>query len=210
MYISEPVAKYIEDLSAKLPAPGGGSAAAFSCALGIALLEMVANFTVGKEASLDDKKRLGDILPRIKKVKEEAQKYIDEDVAAYGKVREAYKTPKEDPKRVEKIEAATKEAANVAVNTAKIGQRAVSLARTLVEIANKNLITDVVIGALLIKAGFDASLWNVDINLHYIKDKDFAFDVKTGLEPAKNEITAKVRKIEEKTKKVLGERKLFS
>jgi formiminotetrahydrofolate cyclodeaminase len=209
-YLEQSVEKYIEDLGAKLPAPGGGSAAAFSVALGIALLEMVANFTVGKEASEEDKKRLGDILPRIKEAKKDAQKYIDEDVAAYGKVREAYKTPKEEPGRKEKIEKATKAACNVAVETAKISQRAISLARTLVEIGNKNLITDVVIGALLIKAGFESSMWNVDINLHYIKDKDFGFEVKTTLEPAKNEINAKFRKIEDKTKKILGERKLFA
>lgn len=210
MYIKESVEKYIEDLSAKLPAPGGGSAAAFSSALGIALLEMVANFTVGKEASEDDKKRLEDILPRIKQVRKEAQKYIDEDVAAYKKAREAYKTPKEDPERRTKIENATKEATQVAVNTAKVSQRAISLGRTLVEIANKNLITDVIIGALLVKSGFDSSLWNVEINLQYIKDKDFVFGVKTILEPAKKEIAAKLKKIEEKTKRILQERRLFA
>ena len=210
MYIKESVEKYIEDLSAKLPAPGGGSAAAFSSALGIALLEMVANFTVGKEASEDDKKRLEDILPRIKQVRKEAQKYIDEDVAAYKKAREAYKTPKEDPERRTKIENATKEATQVAVNTAKVSQRAISLGRTLVEIANKNLITDVIIGALLVKSGFDSSLWNVEINLQYIKDKYFVFGVKTILEPAKKEIAAKLKKIEEKTKRILQERRLFA
>jgi len=210
VYFKESVEKYIEDISAKLPAPGGGSAAAFSCALGIALLEMAANFTVGKEASEDDKRRLGDILPRIKQARQEAQKYIDEDVAAYKKAREAYKTPKEDPERKTKIEDATREATQVAVNTAKVSQRAISLGRTLVEIANKNLITDVIIGALLVKSGFDSSLWNVEINLQYIKDKDFIFDVKTILEPAKREVAAKIRKIEEKTKRILQERRLFA
>jgi len=210
MYINESTERYLADLGAKLPAPGGGSAAAFSSALGIALLEMVANFTVGKEDCDEDRKRLADILVRIKQAKQEAQKYIDEDVAAYGKAREAYKIPKDDPARKERIEEATKEACRVAVDTAKVSRRAISLARTLVEIGNKNLITDVVIGALLVRAGFNSSLWNVDINLQYIKDKDFAFDVKTQLGPARNEVEAKFRKIEEKTRKVLGERKLFS
>jgi len=209
MYVKGSVEKYIEDLGAKLPAPGGGSAAAVSCALGIALLEMVANFTVGKESSEDDKKRLNDILPRIKKAKEEAQRYIDEDVVAYAKAREAYKIPKEDPERKKKIEDATKDAANVAINTAKLSQRAISLARTLVEIGNKNLITDVIIGALLVKAGFDSSMWNVDINLNYIKDESFTFDTKTALEPARQEIAAKIRKIEDKTKRILQEGRLF-
>jgi formiminotetrahydrofolate cyclodeaminase len=208
-YLEQPVSKYLADLGAKLPAPGGGSAAAFSCVLGIALLEMVANFTVGKEASPDDAKRLTEILPRLKQAHAQAQAYIDEDVAAYSKVRDAYKTPKEDPQRKQKIEVATKNAATVAINTAKLSQRAISLGRTLVEIGNKNLITDVIIGALLVKAGFDSSLWNVDINLHAIKDENFVFDAKTTLEPARQEITAKMRKIEEKTKRILKEGRLF-
>ena len=49
MYIEDSLKKYIDDLSAKLPAPGGGSAAALTGALGVSLILMVLNYTVGKE-----------------------------------------------------------------------------------------------------------------------------------------------------------------
>ena len=41
--------KYIDDLADKKPAPGGGCAAALVASLGVGLLSMVANFTIGKE-----------------------------------------------------------------------------------------------------------------------------------------------------------------
>ncbi|MBI5145023.1 MAG: cyclodeaminase/cyclohydrolase family protein, partial [Candidatus Omnitrophica bacterium] len=40
--------KYSDDLAAKLPAPGGGSAAALAAAMGVSLISMVVNFTLGK------------------------------------------------------------------------------------------------------------------------------------------------------------------
>ena len=48
MYVNKSLKKYLDDLTAKLPAPGGGSAAALVAALGAALIGMVINFTLGK------------------------------------------------------------------------------------------------------------------------------------------------------------------
>ena len=46
MYDSGSIKDYLRDLSAKLPAPGGGSAAALSASIGASLMCMVANYTV--------------------------------------------------------------------------------------------------------------------------------------------------------------------
>ena len=56
MHINEPLKKYIDELAAKQPTPGGGSAAALAGAMGSALLEMVCNFTIGN-------KKYKDIIP---------------------------------------------------------------------------------------------------------------------------------------------------
>ena len=45
-YVDKSVKCYIDKLSAKTPAPGGGSVAALLGALGCGLLSMVANFTL--------------------------------------------------------------------------------------------------------------------------------------------------------------------
>ena len=48
MYLNEPLKKYIDDLAARLPAPGGGSAAGLCGAIGIALLIIGAILALGK------------------------------------------------------------------------------------------------------------------------------------------------------------------
>ena len=51
MYNDSSLKQYLNDLAAKLPAPGGGSAAALTAALGASLISMVLNFTIGKTKS---------------------------------------------------------------------------------------------------------------------------------------------------------------
>ncbi|MHC4456700.1 MAG: cyclodeaminase/cyclohydrolase family protein [Planctomycetota bacterium] len=48
MYCEERFKKYLDDLAAKKPALGGSAAAAVG-ALRVSLLNMAANFTIGKE-----------------------------------------------------------------------------------------------------------------------------------------------------------------
>ncbi len=62
MYFEGKFVEYLYDLAAKKPAPGGGSAAAAVGALGISLLSMVANFTVGKEKYRDVEQQMQQIL----------------------------------------------------------------------------------------------------------------------------------------------------
>ena len=44
-YLDGPIKTYLDDLAARKASPGGGSAAALGAATGVALMEMVANYT---------------------------------------------------------------------------------------------------------------------------------------------------------------------
>ena len=77
MYINESIKKYVEDLASKKPTPGGGSAAAVSGAVGVALLEMVCNFTLGKEKYKDVEKEMKSHLANLKKLRDSFEKLID-------------------------------------------------------------------------------------------------------------------------------------
>jgi len=96
LYIEQSIKKYLEDLSAKLPAPGGGSVAALTGALAGGLISMVCNFTIGnpKFPDLQQNECMG-ILSSAGSVREELCRLIDEDVRVYGKVSIAYKLPKD-------------------------------------------------------------------------------------------------------------------
>ena len=71
MYKDSLVKTYLDDLSAKLPAPGGGSAAALSAAMGAGLISMVVNFTLGKPKYAAYENQLKEIIEKSEKLRSE-------------------------------------------------------------------------------------------------------------------------------------------
>ena len=53
MLTEKPVTTFLDELASSTPAPGGGSVAALSGALGAALVSMVCNLTLGKKKYAD-------------------------------------------------------------------------------------------------------------------------------------------------------------
>jgi formiminotetrahydrofolate cyclodeaminase len=82
-YKEESLKKYLDDLAAKLPAPGGGSASALTASLGISLISMVVNFTLGKPKYAKYENELKTILEESEKLREEFLNLVDLDVVAY-------------------------------------------------------------------------------------------------------------------------------
>ena len=60
--IDKPVSQFLTELASSAPAPGGGSVAALSGALGAALVSMVCNLTVGKKKYADVQEEIKAIL----------------------------------------------------------------------------------------------------------------------------------------------------
>ena len=94
-YRHGPLEAYVRDLSANLPAPGGGSGAALAGALGNALAAMVGNFTAGKEKFAAVEADVQRILTALDVVRDRLLQLVDEDVAVYSQVSAAYKLPRE-------------------------------------------------------------------------------------------------------------------
>ncbi|MFB0526548.1 MAG: cyclodeaminase/cyclohydrolase family protein, partial [bacterium] len=92
-YRSERLEKYVDDLAAKLPAPGGGSVVALVGALGVGLLSMVSNFTLGKEKYKQSEEEIKKILDRSEDLRKRLTELVDEDIRVYDKVSGAYKLP---------------------------------------------------------------------------------------------------------------------
>lgn len=192
MYVEGKFKEYLDDLAAKKPAPGGGSAAAAVGALGVSLLSMVANFTVGKDKYEDVEAEMQELLSSAEKLRAELQKLVDEDVAAYQKVSAAYKMPKDSDEqkaaRSEAIQAALKAAMQVPLATCRSLFEAGKLCEPLLEKGNVNLVSDVGVAAEFIAAGFVSALMNVEINLGGIKDEDFVADIRQELSPKEEQI----------------------
>lgn len=201
MYVEGKFKEYLDDLAAKKPAPGGGSAAAAVGALGVSLLSMVGNFTVGKEKYKDVEAEMQELLSSAERLRAELQKLVDEDVAAYQEVSAAYKMPKDSDEqktaRSEAIQAALKTAMQVPLATCRSLFEAGKLCEPLLEKGNVNLVSDVGVAAEFIAAGFVSALMNVEINLGGIKDEDFVAKIRQELSPKEEQI----QKIREKVVK---------
>jgi Methenyl tetrahydrofolate cyclohydrolase len=172
MYVDGPINHYLDDLSAKKVAPGGGSVAALTAALGTSLMSMVANFTIGKGEYKAIEGKVTVILSSVKKYDAQLRKLIDEDVAAYEKLVKGLKALKV------KGDAAVgdelyKEAIEPPFLVCEISHNCLKLCRQLAEIGNKNLITDTAIAALMFESAYFSAKFNVYINLGYVKDTDY-------------------------------------
>ncbi len=151
-YKEESLKKYLDDLAARLPAPGGGSAAALTAGLGASLISMVVNFTIGKPKYAGFEKELKATLDKSEKLREEFLRLVDLDVTAYesGNVRDALDVP---------------------FMHSRLCFEAIKLCPPLVSRGNVNLVSDVAVAAVLLESAFASARFNVEINLKSLNDK---------------------------------------
>lgn len=188
---------FLDELASGSPAPGGGSVAALSGALGAALASMVCQLTVHKQGYEPIQNELPILIDRTNNLRKEFTVLIDEDTSAYNKVVSALKLPKnteeEKATRREALQKAFIGAAEVPLHTARLCSDLLTLADEVAHKGNKNSITDAAVAALMAQAGLEAAVLNVRINLSSIKDEDYVNKVaeelldlqQTGAEKAK-------------------------
>ena len=170
----EPMGEYLDRLAAKLPAPGGGSAAALVGALAAALESMVANFTVGKQAYREVEEDVRALLERSEALRAELTKLVQADMDVYSKVSSAYGLPRDTAEqkaaRSEAIQAALKVAAQVPHKVIVACDKVLSICPDLAAKGSANLISDVGVAVVFAEAALQAAYLNVEINLAGIKD----------------------------------------
>jgi formiminotetrahydrofolate cyclodeaminase len=194
MYINEPIKKYIEDLAARQPMPGGGSAASLAGALGAALLEMACNFTIGNKRYKDIEGLVIAHLSSLRKIRDGFMALIDEDVKVYGSICSAFKT--KDEKIIDK---ALKDGYYISLKICELSKSGMDIALDLAAKSNINLITDVGCGAELLKACLNSGTFNSEINLKGIKDASFTEKEMSALHKMKNDAVALYEKAISKT-----------
>ena len=183
----EPMGEYLDRLAAKLPAPGGGSAAALVGALGAALESMVANFTVGKEAYREVEADVKSVLEQSEALRGELTKLVQADMDVYSKVSSAYALPQasaeEKAARTEAIQAALKVAAQVPHKVVVACDKVLATCPELAAKGSANLISDVGVAVVFAEAALQAAYLNVEINLAGIKDEAYADQMRRELAP---------------------------
>jgi len=190
---------FLSETASNSPAPGGGSVAALSGALGAALSSMVCNLTVGKEKYNEVEKEIKEVLLKSEKIRTELTNLIDEDTEAFNDVIKAFKMPNENDdqkdKRSKAIQEGYKKAASVPLKTAKTCEKIFDIAIIIAYKGNQNSITDAAVSALMANAGVKGAILNVRINLGSIKDNDFVEKINKELDELEKNTKDKTEKI---------------
>ncbi len=176
---------FLDALSSSAPAPGGGSVAALSGALGAALVSMVCNLTLGKKRYADVQDDITALVERSEALRHELTDLLEADVQAYTGVSQAYQMPRETDEekaaRSEAIQEALKKATVVPMQVAEACVQVLELCTPAAEKGNVNAVSDAGVAALMAEAGLRSAALNVLINTHAIKDVDFAAQTESKL-----------------------------
>ena len=189
----------IDEVSRDSPAPGGGSVAAMSGSLGVALGVMVANLCVSKAGFEDHGEELGRIAEDGQEIKEFLVNAIDEDTNAFDKVIKAMRMPNdsdsEKERRAEKMQEGYKSAAEVPLEVVEYCYKALSTCDRISKIMDDSMASDVGSGALMSIAGARAAAYNVRINLNSIKDEEYVNGTKAKLDKLISNCDKKLKKV---------------
>ena len=158
-YAELPLGRFMDMVASREPTPGGGASAAVAVALAAALTAMAARFSADHLADAET------IADRAEELRNRVMPLAQADAAAYGRVLDAYHTPRDDEKRRRRIREALSEAADVPLSIAEVGVEVAGNAARLVEEGNPNLRGDAVTAAALAKAGVRAAATLVEINV---------------------------------------------
>lgn len=200
------ITEFLQKLGSKEPAPGGGSAAALAAGLGANLLSMVCRLTAGKkgyEEYWEECEREG---AEITEAADRLRVLIEEDTEAFNALMSSFKMPKENPEekkaRRKAIQDCTKRAIEVPLEVARLSRKLLYKAPRLAFIGNSNAVSDIGVGALLLTAGINGAVLNVEINLGGIKDEGFAAQTRETvgniLEGVPTDLNAAMNKVHER------------
>jgi len=152
----KPINNFLDELASNAPAPGGGSVAALSGALGAALVSMVCNLTLGKKAYADVQDEINDLLAESEALRQELAGLLEEDVKAYTGYSKAAKMPRgtEEEKAVRQVVmlAALKVATDVPLAIAEAAVKVMDLCMPAAEKGNKWAVSDAGVAVLMAEA----------------------------------------------------------
>ena len=160
-YLETTLAELLEQISARTPAPGGGSVAAVVVSMAAGLATMAARFSIDHWEGAAGAAAQGEALRR------RAVPLAQEDAEAYEQALEALRTPKgSDPDaRDRQIGDALAHAADVPLRIAEVATDVAELAAEVAERGNENLRGDAAAAAVLAEAGARVAANLVVINL---------------------------------------------
>ena len=151
--------EYLNQLSACSPVPGGGSAAALTAALGVSLISMAANYSIGRKSNtLTVEKRLAKILTDSELIRLRLLELTSLDSEAYLSVCAARSLDKKAQRQ------AARAARAVPQEICKLCYKAIQLTPYLAQKGSPYLLSDIEVAIELLFAAFNAARTMVRAN----------------------------------------------
>jgi len=171
------ITELLERTASKDPAPGGGSISALAGAAAASLVEMVANLTSGGKRFEEVTEEMDSIARKATHFRQTLTDAIDRDSAAYAKVMDAFRMPRdtdlEKRDRSLAIQEAMRLAAEVPLAVARGALEILGLAESVLKNGNPNALTDGLVAVMMARTAALGALHNVKINLASIKDPSY-------------------------------------
>jgi formiminotetrahydrofolate cyclodeaminase len=190
--------EFIEALAAKRPTPGGGTASVAAALLGSALGIMVARFSeqVPQEVTVALEDINGSLLP-----------LLDQDAAAYDRVVEAYRLPKQTQdqkeRRTKAVQEALRSACDPPFEGLKLALKTIQQLDAFCPHISLGLASDFATACELLQAAAFGFKYNVEINLTKIKDTG----IRQTLQDQTSKMLEEVAQVRQRCIKALQERR---
>lgn len=181
-FATSKITDFITELQSGAPTPGGGAVAALDSALGVALIMMVANHTIGKKKYEACEELNKCAVAMCESLLEELIIGIDKDAEAFEAVSAAYsmsrETDEEKQARSDAIATASIEAAKAPLKVMIASVDALKICNNLIGNSNTNLVSDLYVATLNLQSGLMSARYNVFANLNAISKKDETLSLK--------------------------------
>lgn len=169
---------FLETLSSKAPAPGGGGAAALVGAAGVALGNMVGSLTVGKKKYAAVESDILVLNERAVTLRKRLEALVQADADAFTPLAAAYGLPKDTPEqqahKAAVLETALDGACAVPLEIMAACAEGITLAEEYAEKGSVLAVSDAGCAALFCKAALQAAGLNVSINTRLMTNKAHA------------------------------------
>ena len=163
--------EWLKALASDAPAPGGGGASALAGSCAAALGAMVANLTRGNKRYEDVRPEMAFLAERTEQISKHLFDLIEEDRLAFLPLAEAYRIPKDEPGRTEKLEAALRTAAGAPMDMLRTLAELPPLLSVLFEKGSRLALSDVGCAAALCSGAAESAHLNIFVNTGLMKDR---------------------------------------
>jgi len=171
--------QYLDELSSNAAIPGGGSVSAYSAALALGLMQMVAGITLKRKIKQDltdeekhnevrNRASLQEIVDQVEVVKKQAMRVVSTDPQVYDEVMGCYARKAAETE----TDAALIKAFEMQADLSKKIAQALDLNGKLAGLVKGAIKNDLIVAQHLLKAAFQGAYHTAHINIVYLKNEE--------------------------------------